>query len=637
MDLSYESSRIQSLILKEIDLTGIPADRLAAFHARLDAHFPALFSHMLELYGGRYDAYLHIRQLVANLARFQRHMDPAKQEGRETRWYQSQDQLGMAVYIDLFAGDLRGLIDRIPYLEWLGVTYLHLMPLYLAPEGENDGGYAVSDYRQVNPALGSNADLKALSEALHSRGIRMVMDFVFNHTSQEHRWAEAARDGDPRFRQFYYLLDEAEAQEYNQTLREIFPQVRRGSFTWNEACGKWVWTTFNSYQWDLNYANPDVFVSVADEMLHLVAMGADVLRLDALAFVWKEKGTVCESLPKAHTVIQAFNLCLRIAAPHVVFKSEAIVHPDEVNRYIGLEECELSYNPLMMALMWESLATRQTELLNASLAKSFAIPDGTAWVNYIRCHDDIGWMWDDSISKGLGTNGYDHRLFLNQFYTGRFDGSFACGVPFQENPSTGDCRVCGTLASLAGVEQALASGNALHLEHAFARIRLLHAIVLSAPGLPLLYQGDDLGVLNDHSYLSDPGKREDSRWVHRKALTDADFTAAGDLATPQGRIAADLAELIALRKAHAAFGPSSFRLVDLDNPHLFAFLRTGGEERLLVVANFSEHVLPLALDIPALIGGTGEVRDLLGGVASPLDLRALTLDSYAVHWFHCRK
>lgn len=633
MDLGYEAGKTRDLILQEIDLTGIPPRRLAAFRERVDRHFPALFAHMLELYGTRYDAYLHIRRLMQSLASFQR-QDPSPALPCDvTPWYQSQSQLGMAVYVDLFADDLRGLIARIPYLEKLGVTYLHLMPLYLAPEENSDGGYAVSDYRTVDPRLGTNDDLLALSAALHARGIRLVMDFVFNHTSDEHRWAEAARAGDPRFREFYYLVDEQEAQAYNSTLREIFPSVRRGSFTWNEAIGKWVWTTFNSFQWDLNYSNPDVFVSVAEEMLHLVSMGADVLRLDALAFVWKEKGTVCESLPKAHTVIRAFNLCLRLAAPHVVFKSEAIVHPDEVNRYIGLEECELSYNPLMMALMWESLATRRTELLNASMAKSFAIPEGTAWVNYIRCHDDIGWMWDDSISERLGINGHDHRAFLNRFYTGRFEGSFASGVPFQENPTTGDCRVCGTLASLAGVEKALASGNARHLDHALRRVRLLNAVALATPGLPLLYQGDDLGVLNDHSYLTDAGKREDSRWVHRKKLTAIDFDRARDPETPEGRIAADLAHLVKVRKSHRVFGRSSFRLVRLGDPHLFAFLREADGQRLLVIANFSEHVLPLALDIPALMGARGEVRDLLNGVGSALDLGALTLDSYAVHWF----
>ncbi|MFV0359508.1 alpha-amylase family glycosyl hydrolase [Tropicimonas sp.] len=635
MNMAYESTRTLDLILSEIDLSAIPDKRRKAFLKRVDEYFPALFSHFLDLYGTRYDAYVHLRALMDLLAGFQ---VPKRYEGMPADtdpWYLSQNEVGMAVYVDLFSGNLAGLIERIPHLEELGITYLHLMPLYLAPEENNDGGYAVSDYRTVDPRLGTNKDLEALAKALHARGIRLVLDFVFNHTSDEHRWAQAAIAGDPRYGGFYFLLDEWEALDYNRTVREIFPQVRRGSFTYNPTIGKWVWTTFNSFQWDLNYANPDVFVSVVGEMLHLVSMGADVLRLDALAFVWKEKGTVCESLPKAHTVIQTFNLCLRLAAPHVHFKSEAIVHPDEVNRYIGLNECELSYNPLLMALMWESLATRKTELLRASMARSFEIAPEASWVNYIRCHDDIGWTWDDSISERLGIKGYDHRNFLNRFYTGRFPGSFASGVPFQENPSTGDCRVCGTLASLAGVERAIEDRDPGRLGDAIARVKLLNAMLLSMPGLPLLYQGDDLGVLNDESYLRDSGKREDSRWVHRKALTETDFSRAQSPESPQGRIAKNLREMIAIRKAHAVFGVSDFRLLSLENPHAFGFIRETADEKLLVVANFSEHTLSMGFDVPAFMG-VRDATDLLDPIGR-LNMGALALAPYAVHWFHARK
>ncbi|RYH08430.1 alpha-amylase family glycosyl hydrolase [Tropicimonas sp. IMCC6043] len=632
MDIAHESRKTLALIVEDLDLSAIPACRRAAFLARLESHFPALFENMLTLYGHRYDAALQMRRLVEQLAQHQVKKHHSGLKGAEEPWYLSGKEVGLAAYVDLFGGDLKGMIDRIPYLEELGITYLYLLPLYDAPKENSDGGYAVSDYRKVDPKLGTNKDLKALADALHKRGIRLALDFVFNHTSDEHAWAQAARAGDPRYRDFYWILDEADARAYDATLREIFPTVRRGSFTFDESMGKWVWTTFNSFQWDLNYSNPDVFVSVVGEMLHLVGMGADVLRLDALAFVWKEMGTVCESLPKAHVLIQCFNLCLRIAAPHVHFKSEAIVHPDEVNQYIGTHECELSYNPLMMALMWESLATRRTELLEASLEKSFAIPKDAAWVNYIRCHDDIGWTWDDAVSWRFGINGQDHRSFLNRFYTCQFEGSFADGVPFQLNPTTGDCRVCGTLASLAGVERAAASGDPVLLEHALRRVRLLHGLVLSAPGLPLLYQGDDLGIFNDMSYLADPGKAEDSRWVHRKPLSAADFATAGDPETPQGRIAADLARMIRMRKAHRVFGPSDFRLVRHESPHVFAFRRRTAEEELLVIANFSEHEIPTGLDLTAALE-SGAPRDLLDPERVE-SRRSLTLEPYAMHWFH---
>ncbi|WP_116132137.1 alpha-amylase family glycosyl hydrolase [Tropicimonas sp. IMCC34043] len=630
MDQDYESRLTLSRILDEIAIDRIPARRRKAFLTRLEALFPDLFGHMITLYGTRYDAYVHMRALVATLAEHQVRKQPEGLREEGAPWYLSERAVGMAVYVDLFAGDLDGLIEKIPYLEQLGISYLHLMPLFLAPEDNSDGGYAVSDYRKVNPALGDAKTLRKLADALHARGIRLSLDFVFNHTSDEHAWAQAALDGDPRYRAFYFFVDGAEAEDYNRSLREIFPQARRGSFTWNEAAQKWVWTTFNSFQWDLNYANPDVFVSVVGEMLSLVGMGCDVLRLDALAFVWKEKGTTCESQPKAHVLIRAFNLCLRIAAPHVVFKSEAIVHPDEVNSYIAPEECQISYNPLMMALMWESLATRQTALLRASLARSFAIPETTAWVNYIRCHDDIGWTWDDAVSNSLGINGADHRRFLNAFYTGRFEGSFADGVAFGENPDTGDCRVCGTLASLAGVGKAMA-GTTQELDHALARVRVLHAVTLAMPGMPLLYQGDEIGVLNDLSFEDDPDKRDDSRWVHRKALTTADFDLAQDSATPQGRIAAGIARMIDLRRKHPVFGRSDFRLLDPSQPNSFAFLRRCGTDRLLVAVNFSEYGVTTAIDPRGLLD-SDRVVDLLDPGA-PCPPGAMALGPYAAHWY----
>lgn len=603
----------------------------AAFKLNLDEHFQALFDALVELYGHHYDLHFHLDRLLRQLAAHYDAQYGHSSAGSDPYWYQSEKNLGIAVYVDLFAGDLEKLRQRIPYLKSLGISYLHLMPLYLAPEGDSDGGYAVSDYRQVNPQLGSNDDLKALADALHTEGMRLVLDFVFNHTSDEHRWAEAAKAGDRRYQDYYYLLtDESEVAEYNTTVREIFPTVRRGSFTWVNEVDAWVWTTFNSFQWDLNYANPEVFVAITDEMLHLASLGCDVLRLDALAFIWKRKGTVCESLPQAHTLIKAFNACLRISAPQVLFKSEAIVHPDEVNKYIGLDECQLSYNPLMMALMWESLATRQTKLLTASFKRSFQIPQQTRWVNYVRCHDDIGWTWDDNIAGQLGINGYDHRLFLNRFYTGQFDGSFARGVPFQQNPSNGDCRVCGTLASLAGLEQALEQGDDQGIELALGRIKLLNAVNLSMTGIPLLYQGDDLGVLNDSSYLQDPHKRDDARWVNRKLLTAGDFDRAGDSQTVQGQVAATLRELITIRQSNPVFGSSQTEILETYNPHAFAFARIGEQQRLLVLANFSEHQLEIPGSILQILASE-QIRDLLSG--DTLSTNApIKLDAYQVVW-----
>lgn len=558
---------------------------------RLAQVLPELLGLYLQLYGDLFDCYYQLEQLLKLLAKSaaQRPEYLQAEDAAPQHWHKSNQALGSACYVDLFAGDFEGLKQRIPYLKQTGINYLHLMPLFKAPEPNSDGGYAVSDYRSTMPSLGTMAQLSSLMQELHQQGIRPVLDFVFNHTSDEHRWAEKAKAGDPTYRDYYFFLSEAERDRYAPTLREIFPEIRRGCFTQDQASGLWIWTTFNSFQWDLNYANPAVFTAMAEEMLFLANQGAAVLRLDALAFVWKEAGTNCENLPKAHLLIKAFNAVARIAAPALQFKSEAIVHPDEVVKYIAPNECQLSYNPLLMALLWNSLATRKTRLLTESLQRRFAIDPQCSWVNYIRCHDDIGWTFDDNIAWQLGMNPDHHRQFLNHFYTGQFPGSFASGVPFQQNPVTGDCRVAGMLASLAGVDKAEAEQNQQHLDHALARIYLLNSIILSIGGLPLLYMGDELGLRNDYSYVKDPAKKDDSRWVNRVAVTTSQLADATKPATLSGRIYQQLQHLVKTRASLPVLGDGTTRILTTDNPHLFSFERELQGERLRVVANFSEH------------------------------------------------
>ncbi len=455
------------------------------FERRLRHEWERLFGLLIGLYGGQYDFFYHLEEIVGSTARSwlarptwlkqldaRREVDPA--------WFQSQQMVGGMCYVDLFAGTLHGLRDRLSYFKKLGLTYLHLMPLFESPEGSSDGGYAVSSYRRVNPSLGTIEELAELAHEFQEHGISLVLDFVFNHTSDEHEWARRAQAGDYEYERFYYLYpDRTMPDAYERTLREIFPTVRHGSFTWREDIHKWVWTTFNSFQWDLNYANPAVFRAMTEEMLFIANSGVEILRLDAVAFIWKRLGTSCESQPEAHQIIQAFNSITRIAAPAMLFKSEAIVHPDDVLSYISPRECQISYNPLLMALLWESLATREVKLLDHSMRNRFRLPQGTTWVNYLRSHDDIGWTFDDNDARWEWIDPVGHRSFLNQFYIGRFAGSFARGVSFQENPATGDARVSGTLASLAGLEQAIQTADKQQIALAVRRILLLHSIILS--------------------------------------------------------------------------------------------------------------------------------------------------------------
>lgn len=562
------------------------------FLERLQSHFLQIFRLLHALYGTRYDFFYHLEQILlaaveVHLARAPklRALD-AQREG-DAAWFQSEDIVGAVGYVDLFAGDLEGVRARIPYLRELGITYLHLMPLFDAPAANSDGGYAVSDYRKVNPKLGTMDDLAALADDLRENGISLVVDFVFNHTSDEHAWARRALAGDEEYHDYYYMFDDRTLpDQYEHTLREIFPEQAPGSFTFRHEINKWVWTTFNTFQWDLNYRNPAVFRAMLREMLFLANQGVEFLRLDAVAFTWKEMGTSCENLPQAHWLIQAFNALARVAAPAMLFKSEAIVHPREVATYISWEECPLSYNPTLMALLWESLATRKVSLLRLSMEHYFTLPPRCAWVNYIRCHDDIGWTFADEDAGRLGINAYDHRQFLNRFYTGRFEGSFAMGVPFNYNPVNQDMRISGMAASLAGLEQALRRDESPLYENAMRRLELIHSVIISAGGIPLIYLGDEIATLNDYTYQQHIGKKDDSRWVHRPAFDWERAAKRDDITTPQGRLFTTLRRLIALRKAYKAFAGGDTRWIDTWNEHVLGYVR-GGE--VLVLANFSEH------------------------------------------------
>jgi amylosucrase len=592
------------------------------FVGRLNTHYAALYQRLHALYGDNPDFPWHLENILVTAAKMW-HNRPddlkALDDEREhhPEWVLSQEQVGGVCYVDLFAQNLEGIRAKIPYFKALGLTYLHLMPLFDVPVNNNDGGYAVSSYRKINPKLGTMSQLQHLTHELRENGISLCLDFIFNHTSDEHMWALAAQQCDEAYRDFYLIFpDRTMPDQYEQHVREIFPDEHAGAFTSIKKCGaengnRWVWTTFHSFQWDLNYANPAVFNAMAEEMLFIANVGVEILRMDAVAFIWKQLGTNCENLPEAHTLIQAFNVLCRIAAPALVFKSEAIVHPDDVVKYIRPDECQISYNPLLMAMLWESLATRKVSLLCKAMNKGrFNIHPSTTWVNYVRCHDDIGWTFSDEDAWEVGINGNHHRQFLNAFYTGRFEGSFARGLPFQENHKTGDCRISGTCASLVGIESALDETHSpyllakntstyehyvssLKLKHAIARHILIHGIAMAFGGVPLLYLGDEIGVCNDYGFIDDQHKKDDSRWVHRVTANQKAYERRHDHDSLEGMIYDQLHHLIQLRKHTPAFAGNDRNLIFTDSEHVLAFERhakhnVSGYTDVLVIANFSE-------------------------------------------------
>ncbi|WP_457964654.1 alpha-amylase family protein [Arthrobacter sp. D1-29] len=601
----FDSAKVLTAVAEKAGIRPGDGD-WADFERRFHVHFPDLARLFHALYGSRPDFQDQLISLVLEAARsWQERAADLKIQDAESDggWFESNRMLGGVCYVDRYAADLEGVRARIPYFKELGLTYLHLMPLFLAPEPLSDGGYAVSSYRQVNPRLGTMQQLRGLAAELRANGIRLVVDFVFNHTSNEHEWARKAADGDADFSDYYWIFpDRRMPDAFEQNVREIFPEDHPGSFV-QLPDGRWVWATFHTYQWDLNYTNPEVFRAMAAEMLFLANQGISILRMDAVAFIWKKLGTPCENQPEAHTLLRAFNAVCRLAAPSLLFKSEAIVHPDEVALYIDPAECQLSYNPLQMALIWESLATRNVSLLSQALERRHNIPPGTSWVNYVRSHDDIGWTFGDEDAAELGINGFDHRRFLNSFYVNRFPGSFARGVPFQDNPNTGDCRISGTTASLCGLEH--------DSVQAVDRILLAHSVAFSTGGIPLLYLGDEVGQLNDYEYAAEEGHEADSRWVHRPHFPAERYAHRHDPSTPEGAIFAGLRRMADARASTPELAGTRLIPFDTKNPGVLGYQRPGEGTLVLALANFSDH--PQIIQAGTLSGFAPEAVDILSG------------------------
>jgi amylosucrase len=580
-----------------------------AFATRFERFFTELRDPLVTLYGddprfaAQWPALLEaIARTAAERAGPLRALDHEREITQD--WLQREQSIGYVTYVDRFAGTLDGVRERLPYLRELGISYLHLMPLLRARAEPNDGGYAVVDYGAVEPALGTMDDLRALADELRDAGMALCIDVVLNHTAREHPWAQAALAGDARALAFYRTFAErAEPDAYELTLPEVFPATAPGSFTWEPALERWVWTTFNVYQWDLDYTNPEVFVAMAGAMLELAGAGVDVLRLDAVPFLWKRKGTNCQNQPEVHELLQAFRAAMRIAAPAVAFKAEAIVSPRDLVGYLGAgrhegKECDLAYHNVLMVLGWSALASGRVALLTHALRSMPPVPPRAGWVTYVRCHDDIGWAITEEDAGAVGEDGYRHRRFLADFYAGDFPASFARGARFQPDPQTGEARTSGTAASLAGVEAALESGDELALELALRRILLLYALAFAHGGLPLIYMGDELGLRNDPDWGADPAHREDNRWMHRPPMDWAAAARRDEPESVEGRLWGGLRRLAAARRAtRAAHAQAAAELLWTGNDHVFGLLRSKAGQRLLLLANFTAERQPLGLAV----------------------------------------
>lgn len=508
-------------------------------------------------------------------------------------WFKEKEMLGMMLYIDNFAGNLKGVEKKLAYLKECNVNCLHLMPFLDTPKGKSDGGYAVADFRKVRPDLGTMKDLARLTEKCHENGMNVCMDFVMNHTSEEHEWAKHARAGEGEYMSRYFFYDNGDIPaRYEETVPQVFPTTAPGNFTWLPEIGHYVLTTFYPYQWDLNYRNPRVFNEMMYNFLFLANQGMDIIRIDAVPYIWKELGTSCRNLKEVHTIVRMMRMIAEIVCPSVILLGEVVMEPEKVVPYFGTvekPECHMLYNVTTMATTWNSIATRDIRLLKKQMDIVSRLPKQCTFLNYLRCHDDIGWGLDFATMKQWGMEEPSHKRYLNDYFTGKIAGSISRGELYNDDPVTQDARFCGTTASMCGIEAAGFEGNAEKMQTAIQEDLMLHAYMLTQSGIPMLYSGDELGQVNDYSYKDDAEKASDSRYLHRGAFLWELADKRKDLSTVQGQLFQMLNRLEQIRRQENVFSQEAeVYTYDVHNDSILGILREYKGERFIALFNFSE-------------------------------------------------
>jgi amylosucrase len=554
-------------------------------------------------------------------------------------WHLDQKWVATMLYVDLYAGNIKEMENHLTYLRELGINYVHLMPLLEPREGQADGGYAVKNFRKVNAKLGSNDDLIALIDKMHAEDQIIAIDFVMNHTAKEHEWAQSILKGESRFKNYYYLYpNRSIPDQYEKTLPEVFPDFAPGNFTYQEEINQWVWTTFNEYQWDLNYSEPKVFNAMLGEMLFLANLGVDILRLDAVPFLWKKIGTNCQNQEEAVMLLVAYKYLIQLVAPGVLFKSEAIVAPNDIIRYLGAggyegKACEIGYNATLMNHLWHAIACENTMLLRTTLSKLPPIPPSSTWINYIRCHDDIGWGISDQNAADVGQNGHETRMFCSAFYTGQWKNSFAQGYNFQIDKSNGESRISGSTAALIGIQKSFIENKKEDLAHAINRFKLLHGVIFFLRGIPLVYAGDEIGHLNNFDYLKDTEKREDNRWLHRPFMDWNKAKLRNELGTVENVLFNIIANFSKRRKeTQCLHGNAKETIISLKCNTIFCVEKSLKEENLLLVANFScDFQLITKLELPEKWQGKS-FKEVISSTSYLYQGDTLIIPPYGILW-----
>lgn len=544
-------------------------------------------------------------------------------------WLEKSNIIGMMMYVDLFSGNLKGFEEKIDYLKELNISYVHLMPLLKMPKEQNDGGYAVSDFRMIDERLGTMEEFEQLTRTCHKNEINVCIDFVLNHTSDEHEWAKKAKNGEWDYMEYYMCFDNDDIpKKYDETIPPVFPNTAPGNFIWNEQMQRFVFSGFHPYQWDLNYKNPVVFNQMVYHLLYLANKGVDIFRMDAVPYIWKELGTKCRNLKQVHSIVRMMRIVCKVVCPSVVFKGEVVMEPHEIAPYFGTPEkpeCDMLYNVTTMVCIWNSLATKDTRLLKWQLDTICSLPKNSKFVNYVRCHDDIGWGLDEASLRYQGFDPLEHKKFLYHFYEGSFPCSFSRGELYNYDAATQDARSCGTSASLCGIEEAIELEDEKALSIAIQRDLMIHSFMLSLSGIPILYSGDEIGALNDYSYKEDAKKADDSRYLHRSPFSWENCEKRKEEGSIQNRIFENLKKMIQLRSQSEVFDADAHVIpLEFTDYSLIGIKREKNGKKVVCFFNFSEYEKDIYLE-------NGMYQDMLNTDRIVTD--SMTLKPYEYVWF----
>jgi maltose alpha-D-glucosyltransferase/alpha-amylase len=475
-------------------------------------------------------------------------------------------------------GDFSGLLSRLDYLQWLGVTCIWLLPFNKSPL--RDGGYDISDYYAVLPEYGTVDDVKRLLDEAHGRGIRVVMDMVMNHTSDQHPWFQSARSSpDSPYRDWYVW---SETQQKYTDARIIFVDTESSNWTWDEKAGAYFWHRFFSHQPDLNYDNPEVRAAMLDVVRFWLSLGMDGFRLDAVPYLYEREGTNGENLPETHAFLAELREVVDREFPNRVLLSEANQWPEDVIDYFGTverPECHMNFHFPLMPRMFMALRREQRYPITEILQRTPPLPPGAQWGLFLRNHDELTLeMVSDEERDYMWTEfARDPRMKLN-----------------------------------LGIRRRLAP----LLNNGRRQMELFYGMLLSLPGTPIVYYGDEVGM-GDNIYLGDrDGVRTPKQWTSDRnaGFSRADFA---QLYLPvimdpiygyqslnvEAQLRSETSLLhwvrnfIAIRRRWPVFGQGDFEMINPSNPAVFAYIRTFADTIVLCVNNLSRYAQPVEIDL----------------------------------------